>query len=228
MMQKIKTTIPSILTLANFIAGFAAILINQPFYGLILVLTGCFFDIFDGIVARALHVSSEFGKQIDSLSDIVSFGIAPAYLLYQHVLPHTPLSLIIVSLLPVFSAIRLAHFNTDLSQRYSFKGLPTPANGIFFASLPYINILYNNLFSTQIILSYIIIILFSLLMILPIRMFSFKRITEKGLNSIISIFFILIMIILFCWIKWLAIPAGVIIYIVLSLFYAIFYKSTIN
>jgi len=99
-------------------------------------------DFFDGFVARLLHVSGELGKQLDSLADVVSFGVAPGFIFYSIagtcfgqgfcINQYTFL------FIPVFSAIRLAKFNLDTRQSDSFIGVPTPANAIFIASLPLI------------------------------------------------------------------------------------------
>lgn len=219
MFPRIKSVIPSILTLSSLVAGFAAMLINDPLHSLVLIIAGCFLDIFDGIVARALHVSGEFGKQVDSLADLVTFGVAPAFLVYQWLLPHNLMAGLMISLLPVFSAVRLARFNTDDAQKYSFKGLPTPANGLFFASLPLVHLNRLTSFSFSPVTISILVIFFAMLMIAPVRMFSFKKIGSKGINRIIPILFILLIVLMSFRLKWLTIPVGVLLYILMSLVY---------
>ena len=108
-----------------------------------LMAAGLICDFFDGFVARALNVSSEIGKQLDSLADMVTFGVAPGMIFYMLsgkcfggegfcINTYTPL------LIPIFSAVRLANFNIDTRQSDSFIGVPTPANAIFIASIPFI------------------------------------------------------------------------------------------
>jgi CDP-diacylglycerol--serine O-phosphatidyltransferase len=108
-------------------------------------------DFFDGFIARLLHAHSEIGKQLDSLADVVSFGVAPGmifygisqeYLLFGNGFPQYVPLIIILSyvpfLIPVFSAIRLAKFNIDTRQSDSFIGVPTPANALFICSIPFV------------------------------------------------------------------------------------------
>ena len=105
-------------------------------------------DFLDGFVARLFNASSEMGKQLDSLADVVSFGVAPGVILYQllrisYLRQDYALSVPVIWLFPAFiiscaAAYRLAKFNLDDSQKYSFKGVPTPAVGLFVASLPLI------------------------------------------------------------------------------------------
>jgi len=105
-------------------------------------------DFLDGFVARLFKASSEMGKQLDSLADLVSFGVAPGLILYQFLrlsfaqhpggLDVSLLWLLPAFLLPGAAAWRLARFNLDTSQSYSFKGMPVPAVGLFVASLPLI------------------------------------------------------------------------------------------
>lgn len=101
-------------------------------------------DFFDGFVARALKAYSEIGKQLDSLADVVSFGVAPGMIFYSlagtcfTVPGGFCINTYLAFLIPVFSAVRLAKFNIDTRQSDSFIGVPTPANAIFIASIPFI------------------------------------------------------------------------------------------
>src|SRR6188474_3373916 len=123
--------IPEKIWMASFFIGAAAVV-----------------DFLDGFVARLFKATSEMGKQLDSLSDVVSFGVAPALIIYQllrisYAREGNGLDVSIAFLLPALiiacaAAWRLAKFNLDESQQYSFKGLPTPAAGLFVASLPLI------------------------------------------------------------------------------------------
>ena len=112
----IKRHIPNSLTCCNLICGCFAIgcaFYGQYHYAVLMIIVGAVFDFFDGMVARALGVSSPIGKELDSLADVVTFGVAPS----------------------AFSALRLAKFNIDERQHQQFIGLPTPANALFWGSL---------------------------------------------------------------------------------------------
>lgn len=131
-----KKWIPNALTLLNLLAGILAIiaLFEGAFDRVIILLLGAAIaDFLDGLVARLLRVSSPLGKELDSLADLVSFGVAPGIILYALFLEQsTSLSLWVPAafpllILPLFSAIRLAKFNLDDRQTDAFMGLPTPA-----------------------------------------------------------------------------------------------------
>lgn len=138
----IKKHIPNFITCLNLFAGCLAI-----YYGfrgnyelvLLFVLLAAVFDFADGLAARLLHAYSPMGKELDSLADVISFGVAPGILvlsmLTQSNLPYwVAFSGFII---PVFSALRLAKFNIDERQTSSFIGLPTPANALFWVGLGY-------------------------------------------------------------------------------------------
>ena len=139
-MSSIKHIIPNAITSANLFCGCVAI--TQIAEGnfiiaALLVLLGAFFDFFDGLVARLLKVSSPLGAQLDSLADMLTFGFVPAYLAFEwlnkldyHILNYCAFSI------AIFSAVRLAKFNIDDRQTSSFIGLPTPANALFWISIP--------------------------------------------------------------------------------------------
>lgn len=153
-----KKHIPNSLTCCNLICGCMAT--GAAFYGhyqwaVLMIILGAVFDFFDGMVARALGVSSPIGKELDSLADVVTFGVAPSAVIfhlfhevhYPDVLASLHFSLFtfqfsFTKLLPytaflmaAFSALRLAKFNLDERQHYGFIGLPTPANALFWGSL---------------------------------------------------------------------------------------------
>lgn len=220
-MKTIKQYIPSLFTLTNLALGVMAVMVNHPVKSLIFILIACVFDIFDGVVARWLKATSDFGKELDSLADIVTFGVAPALLIYLNCLPSTLLYQLFVILIPVFSAIRLAIFNMDETQKSNFSGLPTPANGLFFASIPY-------LYQTDIMMEdwqlLLLITIFSLLMISPWRMFSFKNMRRGGIDTFIPLIFLILILPAAFWLHFLVIPAGVILYVLMSGIYHIFLK----
>lgn len=143
----IKRHIPNSLTCCNLISGCVATgcaFYGQYQYAVLMIVIGAVFDFFDGMVARALGVSSPIGKELDSLADVVTFGVAPSAIIFYlfHEVHCPELLLPIKSVLPytaflmaAFSALRLAKFNLDERQSQQFIGLPTPANALFWGSL---------------------------------------------------------------------------------------------
>ena len=140
-----KRHIPNAITCCNLICG--CIAVQQAFAGhtdacFLFIVLGAAFDFCDGFAARLLHVSSAIGKELDSLADCITFGFAPATLIYhmlQQCRPETmPWMPYAAFLLAAFSALRLAKFNLDERQALGFIGLPTPACALFWASLCHI------------------------------------------------------------------------------------------
>ena len=139
--------IPNTLTSCNLISGCIAIVfaLNANFsMALTFIVVGAVFDFFDGMSARLLGVSSPIGKELDSLADVVTFGVAPSSMIYSLllILDKTGWNDTLAALVPyvafvmaAFSAIRLAKFNLDERQTTSFIGLPTPANALFWGAL---------------------------------------------------------------------------------------------
>lgn len=134
--------IPDLLTTANLTCGAASLLLSsqgQLTIACWLVFLAAVFDVFDGLAARALGGGSELGKQLDSLADLVSFGVAPAFALWTFVAASAPAGMAWAAAaacwLCIASAWRLAKFNVDTRQSSGFLGLPTPANGMCWASL---------------------------------------------------------------------------------------------
>jgi CDP-diacylglycerol--serine O-phosphatidyltransferase len=182
-----KKHIPNIITLANLVSGCIAITMAfQGQFGWVMfwVAMAAIFDFLDGMLARVLRAQSALGKELDSLADVVSFGVAPSMALFVLMRDHllfadflAPIAIFIpylAFLIPAFSALRLAKFNVDDRQTTSFLGLPTPANGLFWASfcfgiLPFVDGCYYTLF-----LAIFFIFVMSFLMISEIPMFSFK------------------------------------------------------
>ncbi len=148
-----KKHIPNTITLCNLMCGCIAVAYafhSRPMMALLLIVMGALFDFFDGFAARKLGVSSPMGKEIDSLADLITFGLAPATMVFTLLsayiqiyvsqadisLAGNPLRYLNAAafLIAAFSALRLAKFNTDERQTYSFIGLPTPANALLVAS----------------------------------------------------------------------------------------------
>lgn len=141
--MKIIKYIPDTITCLNLLSGSIAVIFafRDDFdMALAMIVLAAVFDFLDGMAARALHAYSDIGKELDSLSDTVSFGLAPSLILYNY-LDGFPSSCIppyicyIPLLIAVFSALRLAKFNLDTRQTESFLGLPVPASALFTASL---------------------------------------------------------------------------------------------
>lgn len=154
-------------------------------YSCLCIIGGAFFDYFDGMTARAMGISGPIGKELDSLADVVSFGIAPAILAYDICLTYSdsiPDWLPFLSfLMAAFSALRLAKFNCDERQTLSFIGLPTPSNALLWIGLTYVNQMpvMHEALSAWIYL--VILALCSWLLISEIPMFSLK--IKPGHNS---------------------------------------------
>ncbi len=130
--------IPNIITGFNLLSGaMAVVLAAHSLFGLafIFILVGAFFDFFDGMSARALHVGNPIGKELDSLADDITFGLAPSVMLFALLFPVLGWWALLSLVMAAFSALRLAKFNLDERQTTSFIGLATPANAIFWASL---------------------------------------------------------------------------------------------
>lgn len=136
--MQIKRIIPNSLTCANLLCGSAAVFMatqEQFLWAFVLILAGGLFDFFDGASARWLKVPSPLGVQLDSLADDITFGLAPAMILFCYLKPIIGWWALIALLIAAFSALRLAKFNIDERQTTSFIGLATPPNAIFWASL---------------------------------------------------------------------------------------------
>lgn len=135
-----KRHIPNAITSANLVCGCIAIAeanAGNLSMAALLILLAAFFDFFDGLAARLLKVSSEIGAQLDSLADVVSFGVAPAFIAFELLegsLDQSKLAYL-AFVIAIFSAIRLAKFNVDDRQTDQFIGLPTPANALIWVSL---------------------------------------------------------------------------------------------
>ena len=190
-------------------------------------------DFLDGFVARLFNASSEMGKQLDSLADVVSFGVAPGMIIYQFLrlsfaqgeggIDTSILWLAPAFILPCAAAWRLARFNLDNSQSFSFKGMPVPAVGIFVASLPLIYWNVNEAWIQELLLNkwflYGLVVVLSWLMVsnLPLMALKFKDYSIK--NNLPKLLLLIIAVVAFVMVKWLAIPITVLAYVLLSLLF---------
>ena len=238
-----KKHIPNFITCLNLFCGCVAI--EEIFkrhlaYASYFIFIAAVLDLLDGMTARWLNAYSELGKQMDSLADVVSFGVVPGAMMFW-MLYMSHLELIvpdagvrrIVQLVPfiitVFSALRLAKFNIDTRQTTSFIGLPTPACTLLVVSLPLI-IQENNASWNAVLLNpYFILgssILLSFLLVCELPMFSLKmkKLSSFSANRIQYIFLILsVVLFVIFFIK--SIPMIIILYIFLSLLDHLFNKG---
>lgn len=192
-----------------------------------LILLAAAFDFMDGLAARALKAYSEIGKQLDSLADMVSFGFIPGLFVYKMLQMNLvenglPLYLSYLGfIITVFSGLRLAKFNIDTRQSENFIGLATPANTLFFISLPFINGASIEMLS---ILTNPIVLIFlsfgmSFLLVSEIPLFSFKFKSTSISKNIHRYLLLLISLILIIFFKFAAIPMIIVIYILLSIIF---------
>jgi CDP-diacylglycerol--serine O-phosphatidyltransferase len=168
--------LPSAFTIGNLFLGIISIILafNEEFsLAAILVIVGMLFDGLDGRIARALNATSEFGKELDSLSDVISFGVAPAFIMYGVVLNELGwIGMVITGIFPICGALRLARFNVMASNPNYFVGLPITAAGGILATMA----LYHNLIPAAKFLLPFGMVGLSYLMISRIKYPNFKKV----------------------------------------------------
>lgn len=191
LLEPIKNNIPNAITCLNLLSGCLACIcashgsehiggdpVAITYYQLafIMIAAAAVFDFFDGFVARLLGAVSSIGKELDSLSDCVSFGLAPALILYFMLRELYPSSWVAYSalLVAVFGAVRLARFNTDDSQATSFVGLPIPANAIFWIGFCDYFYAIEPAGEAGLWVAFAAVVLLSYAMVSRLRMFSLK------------------------------------------------------
>lgn len=220
--------IPNSITCCNLLSGCISIVLMCNGYAVaagIMIFIAAIFDFFDGFAARLLKAYSPLGAQLDSLSDVVSFGVAPSFIIYYYLDQIVGFEIAGFNIIPfaafflaIFAELRLAKFNIDDRQTTSFIGLPTPAMGLFVASLPFTlkseMLVSMSKFITNQYFLLAIIILFSFLMVSEIPFFSLKiknlRFKENKHIYILAIFAIISFIVL----GFAAIPFVILFYIV--------------
>ena len=235
-MNTLTKNIPNLITLANLSCGlFSITFAFQGDFNMasICIFTGAFLDFTDGLVARLLNITSNFGKELDSMADMVTFSVAPSFILFhfmfvidnelifRHSMQSSNLFLpaSLAFLIPIFSAYRLANFNIDNKQTNSFIGLPTPALAIFIAAIPHINFNEFSIF-TNIQFLIIVALIMPILLVIKTPLFSLKFSKKEKINSRLNILRILLIfsaIILFFIFKFVAIPFIIILYLILSI-----------
>jgi len=236
--MELKAHIPNAVTLLNLISGsVAAILLlkGYPTEAALLVGLSALFDFLDGFFAKLLNVKSMIGKELDSLADVISFGLVPALFLYYimsrnelvesgntlySILPYFSL------LIAAFSALRLAKFNLDNRQTVSFLGLPTPANAVFIVSFAIVVLQGNSGFSIidniagNLWVQLLIIPVSCVLLISELPMFSLKFYKGYGFKTnIIRYTFLLGTIILVVLLSWTGILFSIMLYIIMSVIF---------
>lgn len=198
-----KKHIPNAITCCNLISGCIATvfaLANEPQVALLWIIMGAVFDFFDGMSARLLGVSSPIGKELDSLADDVTFGVAPATMVFTELgVMDYPATLeplrdflpFFAYLMAAFSALRLAKFNLDTRQATSFIGLPTPANALFWGSLIVgaSNIIESSPYMLYAVLAMIVLSSWVMVAELPLFALKFKHWGWKG-NEVKYVFLI--------------------------------------
>jgi CDP-diacylglycerol---serine O-phosphatidyltransferase len=223
-----KKHLPNFLTCCNLLCGCFGILFclqdrNVPVAYFVWV--AGIFDFFDGFIARLLKVSSPIGKELDSLADVISFGLLPAFVMYKLIDASTTNEFLpyLAFMIAVFSALRLAIFNVDVRQTDSFIGLNTPANTLFITSLVFLAERTGN-WLTQSWLLVAITIVFSLLMVSPLEFFALKFKNFKWADNQLRFTFLLLAVLLLSIFQFAALPIIIILYIILSLGARVFAK----
>lgn len=231
--------VPNFITSLNILSGCMAVFFGadgQLGWAAVFIFAAAFFDFFDGFSARLLHAYSPIGKDLDSLADVISFGLAPSTIIFallelslfgknQPIFEIEAtfvqwLILFSAMLIPVAGAFRLAKFNNDTRQSESFIGLPIPGNAFFFASLALLVEVGSHPNFTAIILNpYLIItaiVTSSYLMVSEIPMFSMKLKSLKWQENRVRYIFVTGILLMAIGLKLVALPLIIIWYIILS------------
>ncbi|MEJ7683787.1 MAG: phosphatidylcholine/phosphatidylserine synthase [Segetibacter sp.] len=188
-------------------------------------------DFLDGLVARIMNVNTDMGKQLDSLADLVSFGVAPGMIVYEflrlsYAQQENGLNISALLLLPAFiipcaGAYRLGRFNLDKEQSYGFKGVPIPAAGLLIASFPLIYWYSNTPFSVNLLLNtwfwYALIAVVAYLMVSELPMIALKSKEFNIRHDLPKFILIIVAIVAGIFLQWLAVPVVFVAYIILSL-----------
>jgi CDP-diacylglycerol--serine O-phosphatidyltransferase len=235
----LKKHIPNFITTLNLFSGCIGIIVALQYridYAAYFIAIAALFDFMDGMAARILHVKSEIGKELDSLADVVSFGVLPGIIVYQLMAnsPNTAATGSFISIfslvaliIPILSAVRLAKFNLDTRQTISFIGLPVPANALFLGSLPLIkmqagfsdSLSWLTAFTDNYYVLAIISIGMSLLLVSEIPLISLKFRNLKFADNKPQFILVFIAVISFIFITFTSIPLIILSYILLSLLF---------
>lgn len=252
--------VPNAITCGNLLCGCLALLqigqgelVNASYLvGLAMVL-----DFFDGFAARLLKVSSPIGKDLDSLADMVTFGVVPGFMMFQLIAlavtgnavtqfadsplallqtaiapPKTPIESYAALIIPVLSAVRLAKFNNDTRQSDSFIGLPTPANAMFLCSIPLIAEAYPSLMAnpggvSNVWVLMVLCVVMSLLLVAELPLLALKFKQFGWKGNEIRYVFLGLCLFLLVFLKIAALPLIILLYILLSIVNNIFLKKKV-
>ena len=229
MKNRVKKHVPNAITCANLFSGCVGIVL--AFKGELIgaayaIFLSAIFDFFDGLASRVLKAFSGIGKDLDSLADMVSFGVLPAVIMYQLFLEAHQIEKVstwlnfAACLIPVFSALRLAKFNVDTRQAENFIGVPTPANAILIASLPMIMDHQNRFYMPYLTNPYVLlgfVIVMCSLLVAEMPMMSLKFKNSDFNQNIYRYLLLLFSAILILFFKFAAVPVVIFIYIILSI-----------
>lgn len=235
--MSIKNHVPNAITCLNLFSGCIAVVMafrGLFFYALLFVILAAVFDFFDGFAARLLHASSPIGKELDSLADMVSFGVAPSVVVFTQLSwldgagKFLPFGAFLIA---VFSALRLAKFNVDDRQTSSFIGLATPANALFFMGLfaivdpltpvasylePHRGLIHPILFQPAVVM--LLVVFFSCLLVSEIPMFSLKFKSFRWEDNRVRFIFLGLSLILLVTLQFVALPFIILLYLLSSVF----------
>jgi CDP-diacylglycerol--serine O-phosphatidyltransferase len=227
MWTSFKKSLPNVLTCSNLLCGcvgISATFNNDLLLASYLIVLAGIFDFFDGFVARLVKANSELGKQLDSLADMVTFGVLPSFIVYHLIMESVPdlngvWKCYLAFVIAVFSALRLAKFNIDERQTLGFIGLPTPANALLIASIPVILRQHEDwapvILQTNYLIVFSFVMSFLLVMEVPLFALKFKGFGWKG--NEIKYIFIIASALLLILLNFAAVPLIVVLYILLSL-----------
>lgn len=242
--MKIIRHVPNLLTLSNLLCGLLAVkfaLAGDLTSSSWCIFIASVFDFSDGFAARLLKAYSELGKQLDSLADMVSFGVAPSFILYQLLQAHQAtvaaytgdgFLLQIVMFLPLsialFSALRLAKFNIDERQSSSFIGLPTPANAMLIASIPFTSTIGGwdlQAFWANPLILILLTLVFSWMLVSPIPLFALKFKHFRFRGNEVRYIFLGFSLILIATLLLNSIAFIILLYVIISVLNVIFAKG---
>lgn len=215
--------LPNVLTLGNLLcgcAGLVAVAENNLPLAAYLIWAAAAFDFADGLAARALNAYSPIGGDLDSLADMVSFGALPGFIMFRMIEGNVDSEWTLLAYLgfslAVFSALRLAIFNVDTRQKDQFIGLPVPASALLISSLPLGDLpAFRRLVQEPLVLILIIAML-SYLMVAPLPLLAFKFKSKTWQGNEVKYTFLIAALVLFIFLKVVAIPIIIIAYLVLS------------
>jgi CDP-diacylglycerol--serine O-phosphatidyltransferase len=234
-MNAIKRNIPNAITSLNLLFGCIALIFifqNRLVDASYMVIAAAIADFFDGMAARLLKVHSDIGKQLDSLADMVSFGVVPGMMVFK-LIANTSIELVDINdflrwaglCIPIFAALRLAKFNIDTRQETYFIGVPTPAISLLIISFPLIlkhSDYWGNVYSTNVAMVCwffaILSVVCSALMVIPLPLLSMKFKNMSWADNKVRYILLILSLASIIVFQFVAAPIIMVLYVVLSLF----------